>query len=434
MLRLRHPRAVAWAVSSALLFSSCGGGEASARTSVSDASHVRALVEAVFARVAANDVSLPRASRLYANVSLAMLVVLAPVDEGSAQLLDLVSGAPGVKAPAGFDAGIAAVAAGASVARRLLPGNLNRAAFARVRDTAIAHMSRGMDTGVLSRSVSFGVSVAAAVTARAADDGSADAPLSVQTAATPPPGAWVPPSPGLVSAAEPGWGGVRRFLRVSRNCHVRRPSAGTDPASPFAEEAAQVRDAAENLTAQQRLVATFWDDTAGTTGTPAGHWANIALSAAARKGRGLAATVDTLAATAMVSADAVAAAWRAKFSGLVERPVTVIQRTDPGWQPYLPVPAVPDHPSAHAAVSRAAAEVLTRYMGESAFHDPGYGVPAGMRAKAGIKKQVFESFVAAARQAGQSRVWGGVEYRMSVRAGDVLGACIGTAVSEALGD
>ena len=434
---LRRHRLVASALVPVLFaVSSCSGGAPGART-VDAAPEVKSLLDTVFLRVAANDLDLPRAGRVYANVSLAMLAAVAPTDGASRALLGLVPGAPAVTAPEGLDAGIAAVAAGAGVARGLLPGRINRTALATARDLAISRLSEGRDDAVVARSVAFGVRLASAVKSRAARDGSAraaSAPVDPVAGGSTVAGEWVPTPPSYSPPVEPGWGGVRRFLRVSRTCFALRPPQGADPSSPYAEEAQQVRDAVESLTEQQRLVAGFWDDTHGMTGTTAGHWVNIALAAAARKGRDLAGTVNAVAATAMASADAVAVSWKARYRSRVERPVTVIRRSVPDWQPYLVTPAVPDHPSTHTAVSRAAAEVLTGLLGESPFHDPGYGVPSRMRARQGVRKQVFESFLAAARQAGLSRVWGGVEYRMSVRAGDVLGACIGTGVVRAVAD
>ena len=390
-------------------------------------------MDAVFARVSTDEMNMVRAGRLYANVSLAMLTAYAPVDDGAARLLSLVQGPPKPKVPEVFDPEVAAIAAGTTVARRLLATRQDRLAVAAARDTALARLTAGMESDVISGSVDFGAGIAKAVVARAASDGASRAARGTASVVEPSPGSWVPTPPDYLASSEPGWGSVRRFLKVWRQCPVGTPVPGADPASPYEKEATVVKEVAATLTEQQRLVALFWDDSPGSSGTTVGHWVNIALSESARKGRGSVSTVVTLASASMSMADALAGAWRARHRTPVERPVTVIQRTYPEWSPLLVTPSGPGHPSAHAAASRAAAEVLTHFLGESAFHDPGFGVPARSRAAAGVKKQVFESFAAAARQAGQSRVYGGVEFPMSVRSGDRLGRCIGAAVVDALG-
>ena len=431
MLMQRVGRCAWVAAAFCVLAAGCGSGQ-SGRSSATDLSNITRFYDMVFARVARDNASATRAARMYADISLAMLMTHAPVDSAAAELLDRVEGAPRVKTPAGLDADIATVAAAASVARALFPNTVDRSAFAQVRDTSLAEMSKGLDRRVLVSSVSFGVRVAAAVVQRASRDGSADVAASPAGPLEKVAGQWVPTPPAFQQPIDPGWGKVGRFMKGTDKCTLPDPPVGANPASPYEEAAMEVKTVSANLTDLQKAVARFWDDGSGRTGTPVGHWVNISLAVSAKKHKSVARTVTIVAATSMAIADAIAGAWGAKFAWNVERPATVILRSDPTWEPYLETPAHPGYPSAHSAVSHAAADILTHYLGETAFGDPGVGLTAKSRRELVIKKQFFESFRAAADQAAMSRLYAGVTYRMSIRAGERLGACVGLKVTTGL--
>ena len=430
MLRRAGARMAVIALVLGLSLPACGGGSP-VRGDADDLSHVRGFLESVFARVATDRLSETRASRVYANVTLAMLVVQSRVDPGAAALLRRVEGIPRTKAPATLDTGIATVAAAATTARSLFATTFDRTAFARARDVSISEMTKGVDARTVAASVAYGVRVGSAVAARASRDG-ASAAGSPGLVPAPGPGQWVPTPPSFAAAVDPGWGKVRHFVKGTANCVLDEPARGEVPKSPWEERAAAVRSVSLELTELQKAAARFWDDGSGPTIRPAGHWLRIALAVAAKKQRSLAQTVTIASAVSMTMADAYVQTWRAKYEWMVERPVTVIQRTDPAWRPYLETPAHPEYVSAHASVARAAADVLTEYLGETPFGDPGWGVAAGARGEAGIKKQLFESFRAAANQSSLSRLYAGTDYRESLWAGTRLGGCVALKVTTGL--
>lgn len=428
----RRPSVLAGvAVSVALLVSSCSGPKP-ARDTAGDVSRINRIIEKVFVRIARDSVAMTRASRIYADVSLAMLASQAPVDRGAAELLGKVDGFPEMKVPTRFDADIATVAAATSVARNLLTADVDRASFAQFRDASIAEMSRDTDRATVASSLSFAKRVAAAVMVRASHDGSDDADSAAPGSTDVKAGRWVPTPPSYLPAADPGWGTVRRFMKGTEKCVPAAPPVGADPKSPYEEAAAFVKEMSVDLTDLQKSVARFWNDEGRGSGTTTGHWVNIALTVSAKKNRSVARTVTAVAGVALASADAIAASWSSKYEWSVERPVTVIQRTDPSWQPYLETPPTPAYPSARAAVSRAAADILTHYLGETVFGDPGQGLTARERNAEGIKTQYFESFRAAADQTALSRLYAGTDYRMAVRAGERLGGCVGLKITTGL--
>ena len=138
-----------------------------------------------------------------------------------------------------------------------------------------------------------------------------------------------------------------------------------------------------------------------------------------------------------VGADAMIAMMNAKYHYLFWRPVTAIDPTSvtndgfgpvpgfddgnpatieqPGWRPFVATPNHPEYPSAHASITSAIAEVLTRFIGTDALNVDVQGTPS---------LAVTRHFATAddlRAEADNARVWAGLHYRFSVQAGSVLG-------------
>ncbi|HVQ14217.1 MAG TPA: hypothetical protein VMS40_11530, partial [Vicinamibacterales bacterium] len=89
------------------------------------------------------------------------------------------------------------------------------------------------------------------------------------------------------------------------------------------------------------------------------------------------------------------------------------------------IPPIPDYPSAAATTSAAAAEVLRAHVGERV----GFSVTS--TTLPGEPRQ-FRSFADAAREAGMSRVYGGIHFLHAVEDGWAQGQGIGRVVARKL--
>jgi len=98
---------------------------------------------------------------------------------------------------------------------------------------------------------------------------------------------------------------------------------------------------------------------------------------------------------------------------------------DSTWEPLIPSPPFPEYPSGHSTQSSAAATAMTSLIGPGAFDDS-----TGLAIGHSVRR--FESFTAAADEAGISRIYGGIHYPFANIAGRALGRCIGTRVTERL--
>jgi len=381
---------------------------------------VTPLLEELTFRISRDRVAPTKAARRYAYVALAMFAAASPNDPIVESINDL-DAMP--ERPADVHSGIAAVVAGSVVARKLFTIPADDVTIAEVADALVSGMALDMSPTQLRSSYVFARGVAAIVLARADRDGFAES-LKMTPPEADATGEWIPTSPNYQPPIDPGWGTLTPFFASTNDCVLPAPSRDSDPSSPYQSAADEVADVAANLTEEQKSIARFWDDGRGRTGTPSGHWLVIALTLSTKQGLAFDDALRVVAHTMMSTSDAFIAVWREKYKWMVERPITVIQRSNPDWSSYLVTPAFPEYPSGHSAISRAAAEVLTDHLGEVPFDDPGFGVTEQSRNQFNVAPRSFPSVRAAADEASDSRLYGGIHYVIGLEAGKTLGACV----------
>lgn len=385
-----------------------------------DALAVTPLLEELTFRISRDRVAPTKAARRYAYVALAMFAATKPDDQLLARVGGFTSPGP---LPSDAHPVVASLVAGSIVARELFLVPADDVTIAEVADGLISQIAGALSSAQLRSSFAYGHSVARAVIERANADGFAES-MKTKAPVADAAGEWVPTSPNFQPAIDPGWGTVEPFLSSTRDCSLPGPKRDGDSKSPYQVDADEVGEVAANLTDEQRAIARFWDDSRGRTGTPSGHWLVIALKLAESMELSHDTTLRMVAAATMAMSDTFIAVWREKYTWMVERPITVLQREDPSWSSYLVTPAFPEYPSGHSAVSRAAADVLTAYLGDVSFDDPGFGVTEQSRRQFNVSPRSFASLRAAADEASVSRLYGGIHYVIGLEAGKALGACI----------
>ncbi len=394
--------------------------QADASSAADGAEAVNTFLEEVASRISRDRIGPTKASRLYATITYGMLVAST---QGDDPLLASVNEPVRGVGAAGIDPTLAGVAAGTSIARQMFRLKSDKATFAEIRDELLARLAEQLSDDVIASSLAVGLEVSDAVVERASTDGFAESQKMAAPVADEP-GEWVPTQPGLQSPIDPGWGTLRTFFASSPQCTLPPPDRGASSESPYEEAAADVAEVAANLTEEQKAIARFWADDRGRTGTPAGHWMMIALAAAKDKNMTGPQTIRMVAHVMMAAADGFIVNWREKFRWMVERPITVLQRTEPTWSSYLMTPAFPEYPSGHSTVSRIAADVITGYIGEWSFTDPGYGLTEQSRSQFEVTPRTFGSVDEAAKEASDSRLYGGIHFRNGLEQGAALGTCV----------
>ena len=172
--------------------------------------------------------------------------------------------------------------------------------------------------------------------------------------------------------------------------------------------------------AQQSEIAIFWTENA------ARQWNRNIQVQAGRLGLDDIQTARLLAVTNSAMADAFIACWDGKYHYSFWRPVTAIPRgdidgrsdtsADTSWTPFLTTPNHPEYPGAHACVSTAASHALRRFFHRDRTSFPMDAVVAGV-----TYIHTFTRYTDAGFEAEAARIFGGMHYDFSNKAGARIG-------------
>jgi hypothetical protein len=238
------------------------------------------------------------------------------------------------------------------------------------------------------------------------------------------------PIPGKYSSTEPGmwretpsqfrppllpfWGRVTPFVMTTQD-QFRPPPPESLGSEVYAKELAFVakkgaRDNADR-TEDETLSTPFWNDDLGTS-TPPGHWNMIAEDLARRKNLAVPEAARLFALLNFAQADSAISCWEAKYYYNVWRPETALREINPqlnpkaeaipDFIPNMPSPPFPTYTSGHSTFSAAGARILALFFGtdEIEFSVTSDALPGAVR--------TFTKLSDAQREAGMSRVWGGI--------------------------
>lgn len=243
----------------------------------------------------------------------------------------------------------------------------------------------------------------------------------------------------------------------------------------YVRQFTEVLEYSANLNDREKIIAEFWAD-GPRTESPPGHWNQLTHGVIKRDNLGLEESVKLYFAINAALHDAAVATWEAKRYYDYIRPASAIRWLFQGqivnawggpnlgkqpilgetWSPYQSLtfvtPPFPEYVSGHSTFSRAAAEVLTKFTGSEQFFDgvsttgqdiDGDGVedllgqyiaPAGsFLVENGPVQDVrlrWHTFIGAADEAAQSRLYGGIHIQDGDRRGRELGRVIGQRVYE----
>lgn len=281
--------------------------------------------------------------------------------------------------------------------------------------------------------------------------------------AIPYPGLWQPVTfrdpagvlrtPGYLA---PFWGQVRPFALRSGS-QFRPPPPAALGSTAFTEQVRIVLESQAALTETHKVMADYWAGGAGGE-LPSSYWSDFAQFVSRRDNHSEAQDIKLLFALSNALFDAGIAAWDAKRAFNSARPITMIRYLFNGrtvrsygpqgpegglrvvageaWMPFYPVtapaPSHPDYVSGHSSYSMAAAEVLRLFTGSPTFGHS-VTVKAGtLSFEPGLPARdvtlAWNTFSAAAVEAGNSRIYAGIHTPQADVAGRRLGEQVAAAV------
>jgi len=245
---------------------------------------------------------------------------------------------------------------------------------------------------------------------------------------------WKPTPPAYMEGIEPHWREIRTMVLTSADQF--KPAGPSEynlnKSSIFFKETMEVYDTGNNLTTDQKSIASFWDCNpyvmnqkghmmfATKKITPGGHWMGISSIAAKTANLNTAKSIESATFTAIALFDAFISCWDEKYRSSLVRPETVInEHIDKDWQPLLQTPPFPEHTSGHSVISTAAAHMLT------ALHGENFSYKDDVELKYGLPIREYNSFKEAASEAAISRLYGGIHYMPAIEDGVDQGQKVG---------
>src|SRR5688572_4339352 len=150
------------------------------------------------------------------------------------------------------------------------------------------------------------------------------------------PATWKPTPPAYMDAVEPHWNKIRPFVIDSAQQFKPDPAVAFSTAknTQFYKEAKEVLDMTNNMTDEQKQIASFWDCNpfvmnvrghvmfATKKISPGGHWMNITRIACRKAEADAAASCEAYARVALSLVDGFISCWDEKYRSKVIRPET----------------------------------------------------------------------------------------------------------------
>lgn len=381
----------------------------------------------------------PVASRIYAYPSIASYEILAQEDNRYKSLAGQLAGLTPIPAPSKeVSLDLAALQAFIKIGTALI---FSEDKMDEYRTQLYKELREGVNKSYFEASVAYGDEVAAHVMAWADGDMYKQTRTYPKFTITDDPTRWEPTPPGYMEAIEPHWNQIRPFAIDSADQFVpERPTPfDLTKGSDFYKEIIEVYEVGNNLTDEQKEIASFWDCNPyvmNVTGhvmaatkkiTPGGHWIGIVKIAAQKANSDLMQSAEAYTLTSIALADGFISCWDEKYRSSLIRPETLInQHIDEEWLPLLQTPPFPEYTSGHSVISNAAAVALTSIYGDNfSFEDDTevqYGLPI----------RSFDSFMHASEEAAISRLYGGIHYMPAIANGVTQGKALGKHIVDKL--
>lgn len=270
---------------------------------------------------------------------------------------------------------------------------------------------------ILTESADYGKKIAALILEWAAKDGSVSTKTYSPAAGQ---GLWMP-SP---TAAVPFWSETRSFFNARPAFNYQAPVYSNEKNTDFYQMAEEVYKTGVNLSPEQKATALYWDDSPdGKYRTVFGHWTHILSGLIKQQKSSLPMAATAFVKMSMAMQEATILAWEGKYQYRVLRPINFIQENiDKNWKPLIATPNHPEFPAAHATLSNAAATALCKVFGEKC------SVVDNAYVDIGMKSRSYASIKEVAKEAGYSRLYGGIHYRYSIEQGFLAGEAAARAV------
>lgn len=301
----------------------------------------------------------------------------------------------------------------------------NKASMDSLENALNAEYQNEVEASIFNRSKTFGKDVAQLVFAWAITDGANHA----NDPYTPPVGAglWVPTPPAFAAPFGPYWGNNRLLVTGSLDGSAPPPppTYSTNVSSAYYAMVKEVYDISQTLTPEQTAIGLYYRDNPGFGG---GHYLSILKQVLQQEQTQLDISALAYAKGGIALVDAGIGCWEIKYTYNLERPITYIRNIlgYTTWNALFATPNFPEYPSGHSTEAGALAETLTAMFGDNyQFTNHSYDY-------LGMAPRTYTSFYQMAQEIGDSRVYGGIHYRIACTEGNKQGRKIAQNINNTL--
>ena len=323
---------------------------------------------------------------------------------------------PGIEAGKKYHWPSSVNAALAFMNRAMFPGASpeNKAAIDSLEQSFKNRFLKDADTASIERSVQYGKAIAQKIYEWGETDGyrRANDPYTVPIG----PGKWVPTAPNYIRPVTPHWGKLRTMVTNSNHDTEPPPPPeySEDTASFFYKMNKEIYEADLHLTQEQKDFVLFWRDINPGVSAP-GHWLNILRQVFQKEKNNakLDKAAYAYALTGLSLNDAWIGCWKTRYEYNLLRPITYVRQVmgHHEWLPLLITPPHPEYTSGFASMAGSVSESLAAVFGNN------YKITDHTYDQFGLQPRSFSSFYEMAREAADSKFYGGIHYKLSVDAG-----------------
>lgn len=290
------------------------------------------------------------------------------------------------------------------------------------------YAAAGIGEVVVNRSRAFGELLGDALNVWADTDGYLDV-LNCSATVPEGPGNWQPTPPLFEDAEFACWGDIRAFTfsqeQLIALCHPGTPVAVSGQSgSVYQSDIDEVISATAALTAEQKAVADFWRDDAGTFTVP-GHYVSILSQLVSQNLLDGKQAITAWTQLSIAMADTYISTYKLKYTYYRPRPISFIQNgSNVNWESYLTNPNTPEYPSVRSTMAYAATQVFINLYGNGlAFTDNSQSI-------FNMEQRTYASFTAMAEEVVESRIYAGTNLRTTLESSQYHGRCIAQRANE----
>ena len=383
-----------------------------------------------------------QSARAYGYIGIAAYESVRNGIPGAMSLYGQVNGLtaiPATNSTLGYNWAISSNAAVAQMMRDMFGTSLSATLTNTIDSTETANLnvlSTGISQDVITRSVTYGKDVTAAVYAASVTDGGDKAylnPFGLPYTLPVCPSCWVATNPAVPSPISPSWGTNRSFLLADvTDATPTGPTAfSTDPASGFYANAMAVYNQVKNNTADQVEIAKYWSDDPFNTCTPAGHTFNIMVQLLKENNATLEKASVAFAKLSIAENDAFISCWKGKYQYNRIRPVSFIkQHIDANFATVIGTPAFPAYCGGHSYESGAGSMIFTNLFTDGSGN---YNFTDYSQVQYGFTPRSYTNFTAMALECSNSRYYAGIHFNEDnlegLKMGQIVGGNINTMIN-----